>query len=496
MTYEGRLMLTYNKMFGESTLLNVLGGGTISSSDGNSNSYSGVGIFSDKLAHPAFTSRYPENGRPTGSQDIERSMGFFVNGNMIYDNRYFLDVAIRYEGSSKFGSDQRYAPFWSVGGGWNIHKEKFMPTSATDVLKLRASVGYTGNASFSPYQAMTTYKYDADLNYGKGIGAVPMAIGNPDLKWERTLTYNAGLDVVLFSNRWDMTLDWYRKVTDDLLLDVTKAPSVGTSSAKENIGKLQNNGIEFQTRVTAINNQNWNWAMSLTIQHNENKIKKISNALKAMNEKLNAEKTLLPPPVYEEGQSISAVKAVKSGGIDPATGQEIYIDIDGNPTFTYNYWDKRVYGDANPDMSGVFGSYLTFKGFSLNMMFDYSFGGTIYNQTLVSRVEGSDPLKNADKRVFSSRWKEAGDQAKYKDIADSSMPEVTSRFIRDEYYLNMRSLSLSYDFTSDFCKKIYLSRLRVQFMTNDLFRISTVKQERGLTYPFARTFEFSLSAAF
>ena len=182
--------------------------------------------------------------------------------------------------------------------------------------------------------------------------------------------------------------------------------------------------------------------------------------------------------------------------MDPATGQEIYIDIDGNPTFTYNYWDKRVYGDANPDMSGVFGSYLTFKGFSLNMMFDYSFGGTIYNQTLVSRVEGSDPLKNADKRVFSSRWKEAGDQAKYKDIADSSMPEVTSRFIRDEYYLNMRSLSLSYDFTSDFCKKIYLSRLRVQFMTNDLFRISTVKQERGLTYPFARTFEFSLSAAF
>ena len=111
------------KRRGIKNLIIDFGGGTISSSDGNSNSYSGVGIFSDKLAHPAFTSRYPENGRPTGSQDIERSMGFFVNGNMIYDNRYFLDVAIRYEGSSKFGSDQRYAPFWSVGGGWNIHKD-------------------------------------------------------------------------------------------------------------------------------------------------------------------------------------------------------------------------------------------------------------------------------------------------------------------------------------------------------------------------------------
>lgn len=496
MTYEGRLMVSYNKMFGTGTLLNVVAGGTIQSSETNTNGYSGVGIYSDKLAHPAFTTKYPEGSHPTGSQSIERSMGYFINGNIIYDDRYFVDASIRYEGSSKFGSDQRYAPFWSIGGGWNIHKEKFMPTSSTDRLKLRASLGYTGNASFSPYQAMTTYQYTGSLDYNKGIGAVPMAIGNPDLKWERTLTYNVGLDVVLFSTRWDMTLDWYRKITDNLLLDVTKAPSVGTAQAKENIGKLQNDGIEFQTRVVAIHNRNWNWALSLTIQHNKNEIKKISNALKAMNEKLNAEKTLMPPPVYEEGQSTSAVKAVKSGGIDPATGQEIYIDMDGNPTFTYNFWDKRVYGDSDPDASGVFSSYLNFKGFALNMMFDYSLGGTIYNQTLVSRVEGSNPIRNADKRVFNSRWKEAGDQVKYKDIADSSTPEITSRFVRDEYFLNMRSLSLSYDFTPDFCKKIYLSRLRVEFMTNDLFRVSTVKQERGLSYPFARSFEFAVSAAF
>lgn len=98
--------------------------------------------------------------------------------------------------------------------------------------------------------------------------------------------------------------------------------------------------------------------------------------------------------------------------------------------------------------------------------------------------------------MFTSRWKQAGDVVKYKDIADSSRPEITSRFIRDEHYLNMRSLSLSYDFAPEFCARIYLNRLRVQFMTNDLFRISTIKQERGIDYPFARSFEFSLSAAF
>ena len=116
----------------------------------------------------------------------------------------------------------------------------------------------------------------------------------------------------------------------------------------------------------------------------------------------------MPPPIYEEGHSISAVKAVKSGGIDPATGREIFIDKDGNPTFVYNYWDKRVYGDSDPDLSGVFASYLTYKGFSLNMMFDYSLGATIYNQTLVTRVEGADPQRNADKRVFYSRWSQVG----------------------------------------------------------------------------------------
>lgn len=496
MDYSGRMMLSYNKMLGSGTLLSAILGGTIQSTESNSNGYRGVGIFSDKLAHPAFVTRYPEGETPKGAQSIDRSMGIFANANLIYNDRYFLDASIRYEGSSKFGSDQRYAPFWSVGVGWNIHKEKFMHASTTDRLKLRGSVGYTGNASFSPYQAMTTYKYDSELEYEKGIGAVPMAIGNPDLKWERALTWNVGLDVVLFHNRWDMTLDYYNKITDNLLLDVAKAPSVGTTTAKENVGKLLNTGIEFQTRVVAIRSKSWNWSLSLNIRNNKNRIKKISNRLEEMNKKLNSEKSLLPPPVYVEGQSLSAVKAVKSGGIDPATGKEIFITMDGKPTFVYNYWDKRVYGDSDPVVSGVFGSYLTFKGFSVNMLFEYSLGATIYNQTLVTKVEGSDPQKNADKRVFYSRWSEVGDYVRYKNIKDKSLPDITSRFVRDEYMLSMKSLSLSYDFSPVFCEKIYLNRLRVEFLTNDLFRLSTIKQERGFAYPFARSFEFSVSAAF
>lgn len=497
MTYEGRVTLSYNKMFGTGTLLNAMGGANIQSSENNGNGYTAVGLYSDKLGHPAFATRYPEGATPQGSQELERSMGLFLNANVIYDDRYFADASIRYEGSSKFGEDQRFTPFWSLGLGWNIHKEKFLNMSGTDRIKLRGSLGYTGNASFSPYQAMTTYKYDAGLDYDKGIGAIPMAIGNPDLKWERALTYNVGLDVVLFKNRLDFTLEYYNKTTDNLLLDVAKAPSVGTTTAKENMGKLLNTGIELQTRVVAISNKYLNWSLSLNMQHNENKIKKISNALEKMNEELNtAEGTLLPPPVYVEGESLSAVKAVKSGGIDPATGQEVFIDRFGNPTFVYNYWDKRTYGDSDPTLSGTFGTYLTFKGFSLNMLFNYELGATVYNQTLVTRVEGANPQRNADKRVFHSRWKKVGDRVKYKNIADQTTPDITSRFVRDEYMVNMQSLSLSYDFTPEICQKLYLSRLRVKFLMNDVFRASTIKQERGFSYPFARSFEFSLSAAF
>lgn len=494
--YQGKLLLTYNKFFGEGTLLSVIAGGNIQSAATDRNGYTGIGIFSDKLAHPAFASQYPAGSSPSGSEDISRSLGGFLNANVIFKDRYFIDLSIREEGSSKFGADQRYAPFWSAGGGWNIHKEKFFHAKSSDRLKLRGSIGYLGNANFSPYQAMTTYEYQSSLYYGKGIGAIPITIGNPDLKWERTLTYNAGLDVNLFQNRLDLTLDYYKKITDDLLLDISKAPSVGVSSATENMGKIDNTGIEFRTRVIAFRNKNWDWALSLTATHNQNKIKKISNSLKNLNEKNNAENSVTPKPVYEEGESISAIKAVESGGIDPATGQEIYINRFGKPTFIYDYHDKKVYGDSDPKVYGIFSSYLTYKGISLNLMFDYKLGATIYNQTLVTRVEGANPQNNADHRVFSSRWKEVGDHVKYKNIADTEVPQQTSRFIQDEYTLSLRTLSLAYDFSPAIYSKLYLSRLRIEFLMNDVFRSSTVKQERGFDYPFARSFEFTLSASF
>ena len=293
-----------------------------------------------------------------------------------------------------------------------------------------------------------------------------------------------------------MVFDVYYKNTDNLLLDVTKAPSVGVSTARENIGKIENKGIEFQTRVVPVVTRDWNWSLSLNYSYNKNKIKSISDALRKKNEENKGKIGLQPLPIYEEGESLTALKVVPSAGIDPATGQEIYIKRNGEYTFFYDARDKVTFGDMTPYAYGKLGSYLVYKNISLNLMFDYSLGGLIYNQTLASRVEGSDPRYNADERVFNDRWKAPGDIAKYKNIADMSIPQQTSRFVQVNNYFSLQSLSLAYEFNQTFCNTIHVKRMRLESPMNDLFYISSVKRERGLNYPFARSVEVSLRVSF
>lgn len=501
LSFLGKLMVSYNRTFFEKLYVTSMAGSSLESTTADNSSYTSLGFYSDVLGHPNFALGYGGSARPSGSESLATAAGFFFNGNAIYDNRYSVDVVYRYEGSSKFGKNQRFAPFWSLGTAWNIHNEKFFEGNKNiQLLKLRGSIGYLGNISFDPYQALTTYTYNNRINYIVGAGSVPLAIGNPELKWERTLSKNVGLDLTLFKNRWDLTLDAYQKTTDNLLLDVSLAPSIGAVTARQNVGEVENNGIEFQTRVVPIQTKDLQWSLSLNYSYNRNKVKKVSDALKALNQKnlgvdsLNRGTT--PLPLYEEGESLTALKVVPSAGIDPATGKEIFIKRDGTYTFTYDPNDRRVFGDTSPWAYGSLTSYLMYKGFSLNANFGYSLGATVYNATLASRVEGTTPKQNADRRVLESRWKQAGDVTRYRDIASTESPYQTSRFIQKEYYFTLRSLSLAYETEATWVKKLHMRRARVELLANDLFYLSTVKRERGLDYPFARSVEMSLRLSF
>ena len=493
--YAGKLMLSYNKNLFGKLFTSATAGATIEANNGDNTSYSSVGYYSANLSHPAFAAGYV-NGKPGGSDNIYRTVGFFANVNSIWDNKYFLDFIYRYEGSSKFGKNTRFAPFWSVGSGWNIHNESFLKGKGIELLKLRASVGYLGNISFEPYQAITSYNYAAGNNYVKGIGAIPKTIGNPDLRWERTLTSNVGIDLTMFKGRWDLTFDAYIKNTDDLLVNVTKAPSVGVASARENLGAIENRGVELRTRVVPISTKQLQWSISATYAYNKSKIKQISNALMNKNEENRNATGKAPLPIYEEGGSLTAVKVVPSAGIDPATGREVYIKRDGSYTFDYDARDKVTFGDESPLGQGSLSSYFTYKQWSASASFGYSFGGVVYNQTLVTRVEGANPKNNADERVFNDRWKKPGDYAKYRNIADYSVPQQTSRFVQVNNYLTLQSLSVAYEFTPWQIRKLGLSRMRLELLTNDLFYLSSIKRERGLDYPYARSVEMSVRFSF
>ena len=490
--FSGKLMLSYNKNVLEDLFLSAMAGSNIEYRTYQMSRYSSVGYYSDKLPDPGFSSGYPAGGRPVSEDRIIAGVGFFANLNTIYKEKYFLDFIYRYEGSSLFGKNSRFAPFWSAGIGWNIHKEPFMKDLNVNLLKLRLSTGYLGNVSFSPYQAMTTYRYGEDLTYVKGAGAVPITIGNPDLRWERTQNNNIGLDLNVFDNRWDLSLDLYLKITDNLLLDVTKAPSVGVATAKENVGEIENKGIELSTRIVPVRTKDWNWTVAMTYSYNKNRIRKISDALKAQNEKSLADNSRMPLPIYVEGESLTTLKVVPSAGIDPATGREIYIKRDGSYTFDYDPRDKVTFGDTSPLATGMVSSYLTYKGFTLTTGLRYQLGAMDYNLTLASRVEGADPRKNADERVFSDRWTQPGDHASYKDIADASVPMQTSRFVAVNNFLDLSSVSLAYDFKPIDLKYFSLKNMRLELLANDLYHFSTIRRERGLSYPYARSIEMTI----
>lgn len=495
-TYSGNLVVSYNKLLSNESLISVNTGANINHVDLNTSSFSGTGFYSDALRSINFASSYPIGGRPIGSQNLNADVGGFLNMNYMFKNRYYFDGVYQISGSSKFGANNRYGHFWSTGIGWNLHNEEIFKKDWLDLLKLRGSMGYTGKVSFASYQALTTYRYNNGLDYLNGIGAIPITIGNSDLKWERTMNYNAGIDASLFNRWFNLTLDIYKRNTTDLLIDKTIAPSTGVTSGKDNLGEMENKGIELHMDSYLIKNKGFNWQVGVNATHNANKILKISSALQKQNEYNNALFTIAPLPQYQEGESTTALKVVRSAGIDPATGKEVYIKLNGDKTFVFDPNDKIVIGDLQPKVSGTFYTATSYKRFSIAAYFSYSFGQYIYNTTRATKVEGSDPRFNADYRVFNERWKVPGDVALYRNIADRSTPYQTSRFVEKENTITLSRFNLSYELGQRFVKKIGMSKASFGLSANDLFRTSTVRIERGTSYLFSRGVDFNLNVLF
>lgn len=497
-SYDISSTLTHNLKFDKHILYYGLGV-NIQETEMKENDYSATGFLDERFNDIKFALQFAEGTKPSSKDEISRLIGFLGNLNYSYDNRYFADFSMRSDGSSKYGADSKFGSFWSFGAGWNIHREKFMSNVEwIEDLKLRGSIGLTGNQNFNPTMAKTIYQYYTEDIYFQSLGAYFSQYGNRQLKWQKGFKRNIGLDFKLLERRLSFSIDYYMDKTKGLLLPVTVAPSLGFSSYTENYGEQQNRGYEFNISGVVLRNADFDLAFYLSGAHNNNKIVKISNVLAKLNEDNNSDESKFTNPIafYEEGESLSSIKAVRSMGIDPETGKELYLTRDGKVTDVWDYKDKVKLGDTAPKLSGNFGTNFMWRQFSLALNFRYSVGSQVYNNTLARRVEGVNPHINADKRVLEERWKKPGDHTFYKNIADRTVPKVSSRFVQDNDYLELSNLSLAYQLNRDMVKKWGLTDVRLRFNMNELFYLSTVKRERGLDYPFSRQFTFTLNLKF
>lgn len=495
---SGRITVSYGHNFdADGTALTLSGGSNISGSTNDAMQVQAQGFRRDYLNDIGFANSYYGN-RPVAGSTVATDVGFFSNSNFIYKNRYYADFSYRVSASSKFGDNKRWAPFYSFGLGWNLHKERFLEASVFDRLRLKASYGYVGSSTFPPQMAVTIYEYKNDLYYPTGDGTNPINMGNPNLKWQSVLNGNYSIEGSVLNNKYGFDISYWTQKTTDMVLVVQTPPSVGVTETRINYGEMFNSGFDFELSTQLINNEELFWSITATGGHTFNRMDKLSNTLDKISDINQGDtKPLKPAPEYREGGSVYDIYAVRTAGIDPATGREVYITKDGDYTFVYNTEDKVVVGNSNPFVQGSLVTFLRYKNFSISLATRYTLGGDIYNGTLAGKVEGANPYENADARVMSERWMEPGDVTVYKGINKGYVGNRhTDKYVQRNNELVFSNLSVFYDFNAETLKKTGLKRLRLGVGISDFARISTAKYERGGIYPYARNFNITISPTF
>ena len=500
MIYEGDVAVTFGKLLADKHMVNAVGGFNFSNNHRQIYGYSAVGFTDDQFDAPSFANSYPSGGSPNYNESLKRAASFYLNGGYAYAERYLLDFNYRLDGASMFGTGNRFRNTWSVGAGWNIHKEPFMASSDFfSLFKLRGSVGNPGNQNFSAYQAFSTYKFNGWMTNVFGTGVILNALGNAGLSWQETTNYDLGMDLTFWGERINATFDYYWKYTDPLLAVITTPGSMGVTSVAMNAGSQKTRGWEATLRISPVYKPSEGiiWNISLNATSSRSEYADIGNSFSALNESGKA--SLVGTTRYYDGGSPTAIWAVRSAGIDPATGKELFIKKDGTYSFTYDVNDEVVVGDMQPKVEGLLGTSLYFKGLSIGCYLRYRWGGQVFNSSLFQKVENigtQEIYNNQDKRALYDRWSENNREAYFKGISLVQRTEKSSRFVMDDNSLIGESFNIGYEFPDRIVRRMRLGALNVQLTSSDIFRATSVRVERGIDYPFARTVTMSLGITF
>lgn len=400
---------------------------------------------------------------------------YFFKGTYAYDNKYLFEASFRRDGASNFGDNAKYGNFFSFSGGWNIHKENFMEYDWLDQLKLRASYGSMGNRPSILYPQYDLYK--VNQKYDEVPGALINQIGNRDLTWEKTYTLGIGLDVAVF-NRFRLSLDYYKKHTNNVLFNVPISGFNGVTTIWQNIGEIDNNGFEMTLGADIIKDKDWYWGVNFNLGTNQNKIKKLYSGINQIIEQGfggpagSISRILLP------GHDMDTFYGKEWAGVNPENGAPQWYKTNANGerelTSTYAQADQVMLGTLTPDFFGGFSTDLSWKNIDLSAVFSYSVGGKIYNY---SRQEFDADGTYTDRNQYRlqkdwKRWEKPGDIATHPLPAynnNSKANNVSSRYIEDGDYLKLRTLSIGYNFS---LPQWRVSNLRLFFTAENVFTIT------------------------
>lgn len=447
------------------------------------------------------------NPKVGGTKVEKKNAAYYFNGNYSYDNKYLFQVMFRVDGSSQFGSNKRWAPFWSVGGGWSMHKEEFMSNLKwVNELKPRISYGISGNLPDGAYEWATMLA--STTQYGSKVGLYSNYLGNPDLSWEETATLDFGLDVRLF-DRLSIVFDYYHKDVKNLIY-LKHLPAVtGYNRQTANNGKMTNQGFEVTVTPEIIRTKDLYWDVSFNLGYNKNEITYLPDG-----DELTSQATAVGYP-YRNWY------LREWAGVDSQKGTPLWFKVDeeGNKTVTGDYNQAtRVLLDEvpTPKFNGAISTNLTWKGFTLNANFTFATGAKIYNGQRAGALDrdcgrnSQPPMKLKD---GWSRWEKPGDIATHPQLIDggnNGADRESTRYLENGDYFKLKSLSLAYSFPKRWLEPLGVKSANLSVGGENLFTITSFSGQDpeilyssdyngsagSFGYPTVRRFTLGLSVQF
>jgi TonB-linked SusC/RagA family outer membrane protein len=385
-----------------------------------------------------------------------RIWSYFGQLNYDYDGRYILTLSSRYDGSSRFGEAEQWGFFPSASVAWRISEESFFNVGFVDDLKLRTSYGVTGNSEIGNFSARGLYNVSG--SYRDQVGFLPTQLENRRLSWEEKRTLNLGLDWALWQGRFSGTVEVYRERSTELLLGRPLPRSSGFGSITENVGEVENRGIEVSLETTNLQDlAGFTWRSRFNVGINQNEVLELTGD----QEQLGS--GVLPTA---EGHSQEAWHVIRWAGVNSADGRPMYYDKDGNLTFDPSQEDRVWFDGGEEDASGGFGNTLQYKGLSLDVFFQFSYGATALPNT--QRTWSLPFGENALRMFHTDRWREPGDVAEWPratpfgnfDNADG-YTGIRTQWLYDASYIRLKNITLSYNLPSDLAESIGLRGVRV-----------------------------------